>query len=408
MRKEIVKGGFPVAIAKKIIGFITESSMIRRMFEEGLELKKMHGVDNVYDFSLGNPDVPPPVEFQETLERVVREPIPGKHGYMPNAGYPETRRAVAAMLERVHDVAVTEDCVIMTCGAGGALNVIFHTLLDPGDEVIIPVPCFVEYNFYVDHAGGIAKWVTMTADFSLDLVAIERAISPRTKAILINSPHNPTGRVYPRETLTRLGGLLHDASKTYGREIYIISDEPYRDIVYDNIEVPSVFAAYEQSIIANSYSKSLSLAGERIGYLAVHPGASERGEIMAGLVFSNRTLGFVNAPALMQRVIARIPDAHVDVSVYERKRNALYEILAEVGYDCILPEGAFYLFPRSPMIDDNVFIQVLKKYRVLAVPGSSFLCPGYFRLAYCVDDRTIERSRPGFRAAYEEAVTFNK
>jgi len=397
-----------VAISKKIGGFITASSMIRRMFEEGLELKKRYGADKVYDFSLGNPDLSPPPIFQQTLEEVVREPLLGKHGYMPNQGYPETRRAVAAMLAETHGVPITEGEVIMTCGAGGALNIILHTLLNPGDEVIIPTPCFVEYTFYIDNNGGVAKFVPTKEDFSLDISAIAQVLSPRTKIILINSPHNPTGCVYGEENLSQLGALLRQVSATYGETIYLLADEPYRDITYDQVSVPSVFAAYDNSIVATSYSKSLSLAGERIGYAVVHPQAKEGAEIMAGLVFSNRTLGFVNAPALMQRVIARIPEARVDTTIYERKRDALYAILTEIGYECQRPHGAFYLFPRSPLPDDQAFIQILKKYRVLAVPGSSFLGPGYFRLAYCVDDGTIERARDGFQAAYEEACRLNK
>jgi len=396
-----------VAIGEKIKGFISQSSMIRKMFEEGQELKRIYGEDNVFDFSLGNPDVPPPQIFQEELERVVRENLPGKHAYMPNAGYPETRIAVARYLTEVHGMEIPWENVVMTCGAGGALNVIFKTILDPQDEVIIPIPCFVEYGFYVDNAGGVTKFVPTGPSFSLSLEAIERAITSSTKAVLINSPHNPTGRVYDEKTIRGLGDLLRRASREMGRVIYLVSDEPYRDIVYDNVKVPSVLCSYEDSIIATSYSKSLSLAGERIGYLAVHPKAHDLQDLLGGLILCNRMLGFVNAPALMQRVITRIPHAKVEVKIYEEKRNALYGILKEAGYECVLPEGAFYLFPKSPLSDDQAFVQILKKYRILAVPGRGFLAPGYFRLAYCVSDRTITRAKEGFMEARKEGTSVN-
>ncbi|MCX7982403.1 MAG: pyridoxal phosphate-dependent aminotransferase [Syntrophales bacterium] len=393
-----------MAISGKIRNFILQSSMIRKMFEEGLELKRKYGEEKVFDFSLGNPDVPPPDSFQKELERVVEETIPGKHNYMPNAGYPATREAVAQSLRDIHGVEITGENVVMTCGAGGALNVIFKTILDPEEEVIVPTPCFVEYGFYVDNAGGVIKFVSSDETFGLDLLSVERAINEKTKAILINSPNNPTGRVYDEKTVHALGNLLKEKSKERGRPIFLVSDEPYREIVYDGVRVPSVFGAYENSIIATSYSKSLSLAGERIGYLAVHPRCEGVEELMAGLILCNRMLGFVNAPALMQRVITRIPRATVDVKIYERKRNALYQMLKEAGYNCVRPEGAFYLFPRSPIEDDRAFVEILKKHLILAVPGSAFLGPGYFRLAYCVSDRTIEGAREGFCAALREAL----
>lgn len=391
-----------MAIAAKIKGFISQASMIRKMFEEGLELKKQFGEDRVCDFSLGNPNLPPPLEFQEELKRVVEEKIPGKHSYMPNAGYPATREAVASHVRETQGIDLKGENIVMTCGAGGGLNVIFKTLLDPGDEVIVPTPCFVEYGFYVDNAGGVVRFVSSDASFSLSLSAIEEAIGPRTKAVLINSPNNPTGRVYDTKTISSLGQLLERKSRERGSAIYLVSDEPYREIVYESIQVPSVFAAYENSIIATSYSKSLSLAGERIGYIAVHPRCESLEDLMGGLILCNRMLGFVNAPALMQRVITRLPRVKVEVKVYETKRNALYKMLKEVGYECMLPEGAFYLFPKSPIEDDFAFVQVLKKHLILAVPGSAFLGPGYFRLAYCVSDHTIENSREGFEKALME------
>jgi len=391
-----------MAIARKIEDFIGKASWIRRMFEEGAELKRLHGAENVYDFSLGNPDVPPPAAFQRELTAAAAAEIPNKHNYMPNAGYPWVRESLASYLSPQQGVDLGPDHVIMTAGAGGALNVIFKTILDPGDEVIVPAPCFVEYGFYVDNAGGVVRFVPTREDFSLDVSAVAAAMNQRTKAVLINSPNNPTGKVYDEKSLRDLAGVLADGSRTYGREIYLVADEPYRDIVYDGMEVPGIMALYPETIVASSYSKSLSLAGERIGYIAVHPAAAEVGKLIAGLTLCNRILGFVNAPALMQRVVSRLQGVKVDVEVYRRKRDLLCDGLVAAGYEVRRPEGAFYLFQRVPGGDDVAYVRALQKRRILTVPGRGFMGEGYIRIAYCVDDAVIERSLDGFAATLRE------
>jgi len=385
-----------MAIAEKIQGFITQSSWIRKMFEEGIQLKREYGADNVFDFSLGNPNVEPPEALQQALREVAGADIPGKHAYMPNAGYPETRQAVAGYLSGEHGLNLTGENIVMTVGAGGALNVIFKTLLNPGDEVLIPAPYFVEYRFYVDNGGGATRVVPTRDDFSLDLPAMEAGINGRTKAILINSPNNPTGKVYDAASLRGLAEIMARKSGQYGQAIYLISDEPYRDIVYDGIRVPSVLKAYCHSLVAFSYSKSLSLSGERIGYIVAHPECDALAELMGGLVLCNRMLGFVNAPALMQRVVARVQGLNVDAEIYRRKRDLLCEGLTAAGYELTKPEGAFYLFLKAPIADDVAFVRALQEERILTVPGSGFGGPGYIRIAYCVADATIRNALPGF------------
>jgi aspartate aminotransferase len=389
-----------MAIAKTIKEKMEKGSFIRKMFEEGDRLKAIHGPENVFDFSLGNPNLDPPEAVNRELIRILKDPLPALHGYMPNAGYAETRRAVAEFLSREHDLPFSEKEVVMTCGAAGAINVVLKAVLEPGDEVIIPAPYFVEYLFYVDNFQGIPKVVSTSSDFSLDLEAIEKAITGKTKVVLINSPNNPTGRVYDRETIFKLGELLEHKREKEGQVIYLISDEPYRKIVYDGIEVPSIFQACRQAISVTSYSKDLSLPGERIGYLAIHPRLPEKDELAAACTFTNRILGFVNAPALMQRLLPAVQGLTVDIEVYKRRRDLFYEGLSRIGYQSAKPEGAFYLFPRSPIPDDVAFIRVLQEERILAVPGSGFGTPGYFRLAYCTSDEVIERSLPGFERAF--------
>ncbi|NPA24622.1 MAG: pyridoxal phosphate-dependent aminotransferase [Deltaproteobacteria bacterium] len=391
-----------MAIAAKIVDFMERSSWIRKMFEEGAALKAQYGADQVCDFTLGNPDVPAPPAVEEELKKIIEEPIPMKYGYMPNAGSPATRQAVAEYLAGEQQVAVTADSIIMTCGAGGALNVIFKAILNPGDEIIAPSPYFVEYNFYADNHGGVLKSVPPGENFALNLEAIAAAINARTAAVIINSPNNPSGVIFGAAEIAALGRLLEDKSRELGRVIYLISDEPYRKIVYDGVEVPPIFPAYRNSIVANSYSKELSLAGERIGYLALHPEADDFRQLVDGFIFANRVLGFVNAPGLMQRLVARLQGACVDVAIYQRKRDRLYEGLKAAGFEVVKPQGAFYFFPKSPLPDDVEFVRELQKFKILAVPGSGFAGPGYFRLAYCVDDATIERSLPIFKEVGEK------
>jgi aspartate aminotransferase len=391
-----------MAIAKKINGFITQSSFIRKMFEEGIRLKQKYGPENVFDFSLGNPNVDPPEAVKTRLCQLAVAKIPGKHMYMPNAGYPETCAAVAAELSASRGVTLTAGQIVMTCGAGAALNVILKTIIDPGDEVIILAPFFVEYRFYVDNAGGATRIIPPREDFDLDLDAIRQAVNEKTKAVLINSPNNPTGKVYGETSIRGLAALLTERGKELNREIYIISDEPYHEIVYDGVTVPSVMKAYSHSFIASSYSKSLSLPGERIGYIVANPVMTALGEVMDGLTLCNRILGFVNAPALMQRAIAGLQGVRVDVEIYRRKRDLLCDGLASVGYRVTKPEGAFYLFPRTPIDDDVRFADALQKRRILTVPGSGFHGPGHIRIAYCVDDETILGAIEGFGEVLKE------
>jgi aspartate aminotransferase len=391
-----------MAVSEKVRGLISQSSWIRKMFEEGDRLKKQFGAEKVFDFSIGNPSVEPPIEFKRALRQVAAEEVSGAHGYMPNAGYLETRQVVARALSRDYGVPLRSDHIVMTCGAAGALNVLCKVLLEAGDELLVPTPCFVEYRMYADNANGVAKFVRSKDDFSLDLAAMRDAITERTKIVLINSPNNPTGKVYNQASIRGLAELLEDRSRTYGKDIYLFSDEPYREIVYDGITVPSILSAYRNSIIASSYSKSLSLAGERIGYLAVNPAISDVEEVVGGLILFNRTLGFVNAPALMQRVIAKIQGMTVDVEEYRKKRELLCDGLSSIGYEFIKPDGTFYLFPKAPKGDDIEFVRALTKRKILTVPGRGFGWPGNFRIAFCVDDATIVNSMKGFEETFKE------
>jgi len=366
-------------------------------------MKAQYGAENVYDFSLGNPDLPPPPQYLAAMTEVLAEEKPGVHGYMPNPGYPAVRKAVAAQIAKEQKVTVEETEMLMTCGAAGGLNVVMKALLDPGDEVVILAPFFVEYNFYIDNHGGVAKIVNTAADFSLDLAGIEAALSPKTKAIIINSPNNPTGQIYAREELDRLGELLGAAGRKFGTVIYLVADEPYRKIVYDGQEVPSIFQASNNAILVSSYSKDLSLAGERIGYIAVHPEVTDKMLLLGAMALANRILGFVNAPALMQRVVARLQGVTVDNAIYARRREAFCRVLSEAGYEFEPPKGAFYMFPKSPLADDAKFCGLLQEQKILAVPGRGFGMPGYFRLAFCVEDAVIERSAGAFRRAMAAA-----
>jgi aspartate aminotransferase len=391
-----------MAIAQKIKEYMEKSSWIRKMFEEGALLKSRHGADKVFDFSLGNPNLEPPEAVHQALASVLNQSQPGLHAYMANAGYVETRKAVARHLSREHDLSFSENEIIMTCGAAGALNVILKALLNPGEELIVLSPYFVEYLFYTENFQGVPRVVSTGPDFSLDLKAIEQALTPKTKAILINSPNNPTGRVYDEKSLKQLGDLLDTYGRDRGQVVYLIGDEPYRKIVYDHVQVPSIFQAYRSSISVTSYSKDLSLPGERIGYLAIHPQAPDHQELMAAVTFTNRVLGFVNAPALMQRILPALQGLTVDIGIYQKKRDIFYKGLTQIGYQLIKPEGAFYLFPRSPISDEVAFVQALQEELILTVPGTGFGTPGYFRIAYCVADETIENSLAGFERVFKK------
>ncbi|MDR1894950.1 MAG: pyridoxal phosphate-dependent aminotransferase [Spirochaetales bacterium] len=388
-----------MSVSVKMKEGVERSSLVRRMFEAGMVLAAEVGRENVYDFSLGNPNMAPPPAFQEALIRQAALELPGKHGYMANAGLPEVRELTAAALSREQGLPVPAESLIMTCGAGGALNVIFKTILNPGDRVLVSRPYFMEYDFYVDNHGGLLESLPATPDFEPDLGELEKRLSGKTAAVLINSPNNPTGAVYGEGTLRALGDLLRQKSREAGRVIYLISDEPYRKIVFDGITVPPVFPYYENSIIATSYSKNLSIPGERIGYLAVNPRAEFFADLTAGAVLANRILGFVNAPALMQRITGEIAGVSVDPGVYQKKRDCLCAALEEQGWEFKRPQGTFYLFPKAPGGDDLGVIEALRRERILAVPGRGFGLPGYFRLAFCVSDQTIQASLPSFKRA---------
>ena len=393
-----------MAVSRRVREFMEQGSWIRRMFEEGIALRQQFGDDAVFDLSLGNPILEPPDEFFAELKRIADDPPPGMHRYMPNAGYPETRAAVAGQLAEETGLDFSGDHVMMSCGAGGALNVVLKTLLDPGDEVVIFAPYFVEYFFYADNHGGVCRVVPPDDGFLPDLDALEATIGERTRIVLINSPNNPSGVVYPENVLARIGEIIAGKEVELGREIFLVSDEPYRKLLFDSIEYQHIFHYHTRSIVATSHSKDLALPGERIGYVAVHPDYDEAEELMDGLVFCNRTLGFVNAPALMQHIVAKLQSVTVDVGQYQAKRDFMYDHLVDIGYEVVRPEGAFYMFPKSPVADDVEFVAELQKYNVLVVPGMGFGMPGYFRLSFCVTDETLAGSIPGFRQAFESAT----
>jgi aspartate aminotransferase len=388
-----------MTISAKVKGCIERSSWIRKMFEEGARLRRIHGEENVFDFTLGNPSVEPPEAFHQALLEVAQNPSAGMHRYMNNAGYDETRAAVAEGLSQHSGLSVQGRHVVMTCGAGGALNVVLKTILNPGEEVLILAPYFVEYKFYVDNHGGTTREVwTDRETFQLDLAAIEGAIGPATRALIVNSPNNPTGVIYPREDLAALGELVTRKEKELGRQITVISDEPYARLAFDGAEVPAIFSCVRNSVVVTSHSKDLGLPGERIGYLAANPEMEEVDLFIEGAVFCNRVLGFVNAPALMQRLVAGLQNASVDITQYQRKRDLLLEHLSALGFEMVKPGGGFYLFPRSPLSDDVEFVRKAQQHNILLVPGSGFGAPGFFRIAYCVEDGVIRRSLTAWEA----------
>jgi aspartate aminotransferase len=388
-----------VAVSDRVKKGMELGSWIRRMFEEGIAMKKQFGAENVFDLSLGNPIMEPPPEFKREIRRLAENPFPGMHGYMENAGYPETRAAVAEQLTRETGIKLTEKDVIMAVGAAGAINVALKTILDPGDEVILFLPWFVDYFNYVENHDGVVKLVPTDEHFLPRLDEFEKAIGPRTKAVLIDSPNNPTGALYDENLMRRMGEILRKKEAEYGTEIFIVSDEPYKKIIYDGLKYPSPLNFHRHSIIATSHSKDLSIPGERIGYVALHPESSHHDEMMTGFVFCTRVLGFINAPAFMQNVVRHIQDVTIPVSEYQRHRDFIYGNLVEMGYKVNKPQGAFYIFPKCPIEDDVAFVYELQKeYHVLTVPGVAFGTPGYFRLVYCVDDRVLECSMPGLAA----------
>ena len=393
-----------MTISKKISGFMENSSWIRKMFEEGARLKNEFGEENVFDLSLGNPVVEPPQELNDAIISAATDSTPGLHRYMPNAGLPDVRAAIAKSLSPECKVELPANNVVIVCGAAGGLNITLKALLDPGSEVIVFAPYFVEYMFYADNHGGKAVAVPTKNDFTIDIEAFENAITDKTRAVIINSPNNPTGVVYKRAALKELADVLRKKSTEIGQAIYLISDDPYKKIVFDGVETPNIFEFYHDSIYITSHSKDLAVPGERIGFVAAHPKCQDLQNLMNGLIFCNRVLGFVNAPALIQRAVKNIQHISVDVEPYRRKRDLLYNELTRIGYETVKPQGAFYFFPKSPLEDEVEFVRILTSKKVLAVPGRGFGLAGYFRLSYAVHDHVVEGAIRGLEEAFIEAL----
>ncbi|MBI4667113.1 MAG: pyridoxal phosphate-dependent aminotransferase [Nitrospinae bacterium] len=390
-------------ISGKIAEMMERSSWIRRMFEEGARLKAQVGEENVFDFTLGNPVGEPPEEVAQELARLASERGKGAHRYMPNAGLPEARAKIAGYLKAATGLPFGIGNVIMTVGAGGALNVIIKALCAPGDEMVILAPYFAEYNFYADNHNVSIKVARTTPDFQIDAGEIEKAITPRTRVVLLNSPNNPTGAIYPADALAAVSRLLAERTAEYGRKIYLVMDEPYRKLTYDNVTAPNVFLAGNNVIVATSHSKDLNLPGERIGYIAIHPEVEHAGRIFDAMTLAIRILGFVNAPALFQRLVAGMQDVAPDMSVYAENRRILLDGLAAAGYGITPPMGGFYIFAKSPVPDDVEFVNILKSMNTLVVPGSGFGAPGYFRIAFCCAPETCRGALPAFAEAIRQA-----
>ncbi len=378
-----------------------DSSWIRKMFEEGIILREKYGAENVFDLSLGNPNAEPPDKLKSVMNSIISNPDKGLHRYMPNAGFPDTRKSISNTLNSETNLPFTEEEIIMTCGAAGAINVFLKSILDQDDEVIILSPYFAEYLFYIKNHNGIPIISKSNSKFLPNIEDLSKKINKKTKAILINSPNNPSGVIYNSETIKQLGSLLETFEKKYKKPIYLVSDEPYRKVVYKE-KCPYIFNFYKNSVVVTSFSKDLGLAGERIGYIAFNPKISNKSDLIDAAIFSNRTLGFVNAPAISQRIVKELQDSVVDIKFYKSKRDFLYKELIRIGYECILPQGAFYMFPKSPIKNDEKFVQILQSKRILVVPGVGFGTPGHFRISYCVDDSTLEGSITGFEEAFNE------
>ena len=391
-------------ISEKMKPLVNNNSAIRAMFEEGKRLAAIHGAENVYDFSLGNPNVPAPAEVNQAICDILKEEESTYvHGYMSNAGYEDVRQAVAESLNKRFGTQLHQNNILMTVGAASGLNVILKTLLNPGDEVIAFAPYFVEYGNYVrNYDGNLVVISPDTTDFEPNLAEFEQKINEKTKAVIINTPNNPTGVVYSLETLTKMADIMRAKEKELGTTIVLLSDEPYRELAYDGVDVPYVTNVYDNTVICYSYSKSLSLPGERIGYLVIPDEAADSEKLISAANVATRILGFVNAPTLQQKVVKACLNEKTDISYYDRNRETLYQGLKDLGFECIKPEGAFYLFVKSPVEDERAFCQAAKKYNILIVPGSSFACPGYVRLAYCVSYETIVNSLPKFAELAEE------
>jgi aspartate aminotransferase len=394
-------------ISKKMKVLVENSSTIRAMFEEGKRLAKIHGEENVFDFSLGNPNVEPPETIKSSINKILNTEHPNLvHGYMNNSGYEAVRTKIADFINHKHNLDVTQNNIVMTCGAAGGLNIILKTLINPGDEVIVFAPFFGEYRNYVSNYDGELVIVPPDIEtFEPNIEVLKEKITAKTKAVIINTPNNPTGVVYSEKAIKELAKTLLEKEEEFGTSIYLISDEPYREIVYDGIEVPYILKYYKNTFICYSYSKSLSLPGERIGYIVTNSKMDDFESVMSALNVANRILGFVNAPSLFQRVVADCIDAEVDVEIYKRNRDLLYNHLIELGFTCIKPEGAFYLFPRTPIENDIEFCQEAKKHNLLLVPGSGFGCPGHVRLAYCISYEKIKKSLAAFEKLAKATIS---
>lgn len=390
-------------IAKKMLKYVEGSSVTRAMFEEGKKMAKLYGAENVYDFSLGNPSVEPPKAVKESMIEILQEVSPNKvHGYMNNAGYEEVRDAIAKSLNQKFDTNFTEQNILMTVGAAGGLNVILKTILDPGDEVIAFAPYFSEYNNYVaNYDGEMVAISPNIPNFQPNLTEFEQKITTKTKAVIINTPNNPTGVVYSEETIRKMADILENKQKEFGTAIYLIADEPYRELAYDGVEVPYLTKYYDNTIVGYSYSKSLSLPGERIGYLVIPTEVDDFNNLVNAATIANRILGFVNAPSLQQLAVAKCLDETTDISVYDKNRKLLYNKLTELGFECAKPEGAFYMWVKTMEPDDSAFVAKAKEFHLLLVPGSAFMCPGYVRIAYCVEEDMLRRSFSAFEKLAE-------
>lgn len=391
-------------ISKKMAKYVENSSAIRAMFEEGKRLTKLYGAENVFDFSIGNPNVEPPEAVKNAIIEVLNDEDPKfVHGYMNNSGYEDVRQKVAESINRKFGTNFNVPNILMTVGAAGGINVILKTIIDPGDEVITFAPYFSEYYNYIENFDAVEVIISPNMEtFQPNLKEFTEKITSKTKAVIVNSPNNPTGVVYSEETIQKLADILREKEKAYGTSIYIISDEPYRELVYDGIRVPYVTKYYHNTIVSYSFSKSLSLPGERIGYLVIPSEVDSFEEIIGAANVANRILGYINAPSLLQRAIVKCLDEEVDVSVYNKNREALYKGLTDAGYQCIKPEGTFYLFVKTPIDNDKEFCEIARKYNLLIVPGTSFACPGYVRIAYCVSYETVVGALPKFKELMEE------
>lgn len=390
-------------ISEKMKNLVKNGSAIRAMFEDGKIMAEKYGKENIYDFSLGNPSIVPPSCVKESIIDIVNnEPEMALHGYMNNAGYEDVRQAVADYTNKMYGTNISIKNIIMTVGAAGGINVTLKAIVNPGDEIMVIAPYFGEYDNYISNFDGVKVMVNADLErFSINFEDFEKKISPKTKCVIINSPNNPTGAVYTENDIKKLAEILEKKQTEYGTSIYLFSDEPYREIVFNGVEIPYVTNYYKNTVVGYSYSKSLSLPGERIGYLVVPSELDDFDEVISAMSVANRILGFVNAPSLMQKVVKKVIGNTSNLSVYEENKNILYKALTEMGYDCIEPNGTFYMFPKCPIADDKEFCAKAKDFRLIIVPGSSFACPGYFRIAFCVDKTTVENSLDSFKKLIE-------